>query len=151
MLAPSPKVMGAVKSGIYDKLFPLALKMRKCQTESEERLWQELRNNRTGYKFRRQHIIDRFIVDFYCVEKGLVVEVDGEIHQNQKERDYERDNILNLLGCKILRFTNEQVLSNLMGVVETIKTTLTKPSHKGEGADTIDAQNKYVMSRGRGS
>jgi len=74
-----------------------------------------------GIKFRRQHIIDRFIVDFYCSKARLVVEVDGEIHKKNREYDQERDSILNEHGYRAIRFTNKQVLNEPFLVLSTIR------------------------------
>ena len=74
-----------------------------------------------GLKFRRQHAIAGFIVDFYCVKAELVIEVDGPIHEQQHEEDAERQPILEALGLSVLRFTNDQVLDDLGYVLSTIE------------------------------
>jgi len=109
---------------LWKKLKPLAREMRKEPTEAENRLWQALRKNRLGVKFRRQHPIERFIVDFYCAAEGLVIEVDGEIHQYTFEEDIIRQEYLESLGLRVLRFENDYVMSNLDGVVYVIKQVL---------------------------
>src|SRR5690554_2918358 len=103
-----------------------AKRMRKEPTETENILWQELRNNSLGDKFRRQHLIDNFIVDFVCLSKKLVIEVDGGYHSTleQKEYDEQRTFILNKKGFKVIRFTNEEVLTDLENVLQKIKTKL---------------------------
>jgi len=117
-----PGVIGAVKNKqLFHKLYPLAVNMRYKQTEAEQILWQELRAKKLGVKFRRQHLIDQFIVDFYCVELGLVVEVDGGIHLKQYEGDKERDLILRGQGCTIIRLKNEEIEGNLPKVLSKIK------------------------------
>ena len=95
--------------------------MRKQPTEAESILWSKLEKQQLGIKFRRQHIIDRFIVDFYCLEKNLVIEVDGEIHDSQKERDEEREQLLMELGCKIMRFTNNEIFWDIEKAVKEIQ------------------------------
>jgi leucyl-tRNA synthetase len=75
-------------------------------------------------KFRRQHIIDQFIVDFCCLNKKLIIEVDGEIHKSQKGRDKERENILINHGFSVLRFTNEQIKNELDLVIKKVKKIL---------------------------
>ena len=80
---------------------------RKNPTEAENILWQNLRNKRLGYRFRRQHAIGDFIVDFVCIEKKLVVEVDGEVHEKQQEYDEARtfariESFMETLGLKKL-------------------------------------------------
>ncbi len=105
--------------------------MRSDPTRAELRLWRLLRKRQLGgFKFRRQHIIQTFIVDFYCPPARLVVELDGEIHANQTEYDSERDQILNALGYKVLRFKNEQIEKNIEVVLKTILAYLgNDPAH----------------------
>ena len=89
-------------------------------SEPEKRLWSKLRSRQLhGYKFRRQHGIERYIVDFFCSELGVVVEVDGKTHTETKQIAYDeiRDRHLKLLGLSILRYTNFEVMSNLEGVL----------------------------------
>lgn len=106
---------------LWAKLKTEAREMRREPTEAEDLLWQQLRNRKVkGAKFRRQHAIDRFIVDFYCREANLVIEVDGPIHQQQIEEDMERQEHLGLVGFRVLRFTNEQVITDVKKVVEEI-------------------------------
>jgi len=111
---------------------------RKNQTEAENALWQALRNNKLGYKFRRQHCIDNFVVDFVCLEKNLTIEVDGGYHNDsvQVEYDMMRTQLLNELGYSELRFKNEEVLDNIDKVLSTIKNQLSKspsPLERGWG------------------
>ncbi len=105
---------------IWNALISKAKEMRSNMTPSEKLLWEELRGGRSGLKFRRQHIIDRFIVDFVCLSAGIVIEVDGEIHNDQKEHDEGRTVELNRNGFQVVRFTNEEVNSDLHSVVEQI-------------------------------
>ncbi|MBM3933762.1 MAG: endonuclease domain-containing protein [SAR202 cluster bacterium] len=106
---------------LWDKLRPVALGMRSASTAAEDALWQRLRNRRLdGLRFRRQHSIDRFIVDFYSPEAKLVLEIDGPIHDTQQEQDEIRQDILESLGFTILRFTNEDVLENIDAVLKKI-------------------------------
>ena len=98
----------------------LSRQMRENMTPTETVLWERLRANRlAGLKFRRQQIIDGFIADFYCHAAGLVVEVDGPIHN--PAYDAERDRILGARKLIVLRFTNEQVAKDIEGVLEQIK------------------------------
>jgi very-short-patch-repair endonuclease len=104
-----------------------AQQLRKISTEAESLLWIRLRNKKLeGLKFRRQHPIGRFIVDFYCHEKRLVVEVDGGIHNEAeiKERDEGREDELRSFGLAILRFTNEEVINNMKMVLEKLKESI---------------------------
>lgn len=107
-------------------LFEYAALLRNKMTPEEEILWEALRHSRIGAKFRRQHPISRFIVDFYCHKYKLVLEIDGKIHLKPevKANDIERENELKALGLTILRFTNEEVNSQLEKVILKIKTKL---------------------------
>src|SRR4051812_32465112 len=90
-------------------------------TPQEQRLWECLRGKRLGgFHFRRQQPIDGFIVDFYCHAAGLVVEVDGPVHADQVEADAERDHHLTTRGFLVLRVTNDEVSTQLPGVLERI-------------------------------
>jgi leucyl-tRNA synthetase len=105
---------------------------RKNQTEAEDTLWQRLRNNQMNIKARRQHAINGFIADFAFMEIKLVVEIDGEYHteEQQKEYDQARTNYLKESGFDILRFTNEEVLQQTESVVEKIKTEIKNRRHR---------------------
>src|SRR5579872_5787021 len=96
----------------------LARKMRRAMTPAEVLLWRCLCANRLGsLHFRRQQVIDGFIVDFYCQVAALVIEVDGDVHNGQTEYDAERDRILASRGLKVLRFSNEQILEEIATVL----------------------------------
>jgi very-short-patch-repair endonuclease len=110
------------------KLRPLARQMRHMPTEAEGRLWGAVRRGALGMKFRRQHAIDRYIVDFLCAEAGLIVEVDGAAHLNQADYDAARDQHLRACGYRILRFKNEEVLERLDEVVAAIRAALQPPT-----------------------
>ena len=111
-------VVGAVS---YDKR-ALAKQLRQNQTPSEKVFWENVRNNRQlGLHFRRQQVIDGFIVDFYCHKIGLVVEIDGPIHLSQTAYDKEREKILRQRGLKLVRFTNEQVLDQIDEVLGDLR------------------------------
>jgi very-short-patch-repair endonuclease len=103
-------------------LIGLSRNLRKRQTDAENLLWRHLRGKQLGgVKFRRQHPIGKYIVDFVCLEKQLILEIDGGQHAIEKVRDVERAKWLTAEGYKILRFWNNEVLENLTGVLETIK------------------------------
>jgi len=89
-------------------------------TPAEKVLWNELRGNKLGVHFRRQQVIAGFIVDFYCHKIGLVIEVDGDIHNLQKEEDARREKVLKELGLRIIRFRNDEVENNLAGVITRV-------------------------------
>jgi len=100
----------------------LIKEMRKEPTVAENILWQELRAHKLDkLKFRRQHCINKFVVDFYCRGIKLIIEVDGEIHDTQREYDLVRQEFLEELGYKVLRFKNEEVINNIKKVLETIR------------------------------
>ncbi|MEH2137323.1 endonuclease domain-containing protein [Nostoc sp.] len=106
---------------LWKKLKPLARQMRCEATPAEKLLWQKLRDKQLlGFKFRRQQTIDRFIVDFYCNEARLVVEVDGEIHDYTQQEDAIRQEFLESLGLQVVRFRNEDVLERMEGVLQDI-------------------------------
>ncbi len=93
------------EAALWDKLKPIACEKRKQPTVAENIPWQHLHNYQVpGFKFRRQHCIGQFIVDFYCSKARLVIEVDGLIHHYQKEEDSLRQEYLESLGLKVLRF-----------------------------------------------
>jgi very-short-patch-repair endonuclease len=101
------------KPDLWEKLKPLAHEKRHQPTEAEKELWKHLKRRQlNGFIFRRQHHIGLFIVDFYCYRARLVVEVDGEIHQYKPEEDKIRQEYLESLHFRILRFPNNDVLNN---------------------------------------
>lgn len=109
------------------QIFKNAKALRKRMTPAEQKLWQAVRAKKLeGYKFRRQHPIKKFILDFYCHEAKLGIELDGEYHENavQKFYDTDRSAILEELGILIIRFSNREVLENLEQVLKTIKNRL---------------------------
>jgi very-short-patch-repair endonuclease len=86
---------------LWEKIKPLARQMRHEPTPAEDRLWETLRNRQLlGAKFRRQHAIGKFVLDFYCAEAQLVVEVDGPVHQYTTEQDAVRQEFLESLGFR---------------------------------------------------
>ena len=98
-----------------------ARELRRQMTSEEKALWQRLRANRLeGFHFRRQQVIDGFIVDFYCHAAGLVVETDGEIHRERADYDAERDRVLSTRGLRIVRIRNEEIRRDIWAVVERI-------------------------------
>ena len=118
----------------YDLLKANAIANRKAPTEAEAIMWSLLKGNNLGLHFRRQHIILDYIVDFICLDKGLVIELDGGYHNNleQKEYDERRAAHLQRLGYTELRFTNEELLCNPDGVIARIKAVASKlPSLQG--------------------
>lgn len=114
----------------YGLLKDKAREMRSRMTLAEEYLWNEIRAKRLGVTFRRQHPIGDYIADFACLACKLVIEVDGGVHQEseQKEHDTIRTFDLERLGYRVIRFTNEEVLTALPDVVSRIRNYLTNNS-----------------------
>ncbi len=115
---------------IYGVMKSRAVEMRKQPTVSENLLWQELRNKKLGAKFRRQHIMDGYIVDFVSIENRLIIEVEGKIHLKQIEQDTTRQEALELKGYAFLRFTNEQVERSMEQVLLKIQNFLVARNKK---------------------
>ena len=107
-------------------LLERAKEMRANPTKAEVVLWENLRGKKINAKFRQQHLIDDFIVDFVCLDKKLIVEVDGKIHDNQIEADAKRTERLEYDFYKVIRFTNEEVIGNLEGVLNKITEELSQ-------------------------
>ncbi|TVP63548.1 MAG: endonuclease domain-containing protein [Nodularia sp. (in: Bacteria)] len=106
---------------LWKQLKPFAKQMRTEPTLAEKQLWQRLKNKQLlGFKFRRQQVIDRFIVDFYGHEIKLVIEVDGEVHNCTQVEDAIRQEFLESLGLRVMRFKNEDILFRIEGVLEEI-------------------------------
>jgi very-short-patch-repair endonuclease len=113
--------------GAGPELLKLAGELRKSMTPAEKVLWIRLRNRQVkGYRFRRQHPVEDFIVDFFCYDAMLVVEVDGTVHDDptQRERDEQRTMILKRLDLKEIRFTNEEVMNDIDQVINRIESAL---------------------------
>ena len=153
---PTPK--GGVKSAqhwetanpmVYTKLKEFAKSMRNRPTEAEKMLWNILSNKGLeGFKFRRQHIIGEFIVDFVCLKQNLIIEVDGSIHQLPENQisDAERTKWLLSEGYQLIRFTNNQVLYETQYVIDRISEALVAPPSGAGGA----AAGKILMATVKG-
>lgn len=96
--------------------------LRKQQTQQEKILWETIRNRRLGFKFRRQYSVDGYVLDFYCPEVKLVIELDGSQHSEKENSLYDKDrtDFLEVLGCTVLRFENKEIDENLEKVLLTI-------------------------------
>ena len=93
-------------------------------TLTERKLWSYLRNDQLGVTFRRQHAVGNYIPDFMCIEKKLIIELDGSQHLEQEEYDNERTNCLESLGYKVIRFWNNDVMKDIEGVILAIMDSL---------------------------
>ena len=121
------KKQTVTKSMFYNAspdIFQKAKVLRHNMTETEEILWERLRRKQLGVRFKAQHPIERFIADFYCHQSKLVIEVDGKIHEYQKEYDSGREAEIEKYGIKIIRFTNDEVIKDIDRVIEKIKLNL---------------------------
>lgn len=120
---------------LIKKLKPFARSMRKEPTKAEEILWKAIRRKALGCRFRRQFQVDRFILDFYCYEHKLAIEVDGATHFESSQIAYDkaRTEYLNSCAIKVLRFTNHEVENNLEAVLQSIIASLLSPSGEGPG------------------
>ncbi len=104
-------------------LFERARELRLRETPAEKMLWSKLSNKQMGVKFRRQHPVCDYIVDFYCHSLKIVIEVDGPVHSIKENVAYDkiRSETLQSFHIEVLRFTNDDVLSNMDGVIKKIK------------------------------
>ena len=123
-------------NGIYNTASPdrymllkeFAKKNKQHPTEAEKLLWEYLRGRKLWFKFNRQHIVGDYIVDFICIEKSLVVEVDGGYHSEyeQIQKDEMRTESLRRMGFRVIRFANEDVYGRIQDVIDKIKEELFK-------------------------
>ena len=106
---------------LYPPLLAAARELRQPQTPAEVKLWSRLRDRQIdGLKIRRQHVIGHFIIDFYCAEAKLCIEIDGDSHAEQVEYDQARTEYLNELGYTVIRFTNREVFKEFEAVLQAI-------------------------------
>ena len=134
----------------YELLKENAKHNRNNSTQAENALWEALRGKQLGEKFRRQHVIGDFIVDFISFKSKIVIEVDGEYHNEpeQIEADNLRTNFLNEAGFKVLRFKNEEVLGNIDGVIEKIKEEITLSDSTRSGGQVTQETNQSSPTGG---
>ena len=99
---------------------------KRFPTDAEKLLWEHIRSRRLSFKFNRQHIIGDYIVDFVCIEKKLVIEVDGGYHSEYEQigKDELRTERLNMMGFSVIRFSNEEVITDIWRVINKIKSRL---------------------------
>ena len=117
------KLLAKLHYGAKASTQEYARELRLRTTEAEQKLWSLLRNRQLkGKKFRRQHAIANYVVDFYCNESKLVIELDGNFHTETETKEYDksRTNLLNELGITVLRFWNEEVIKDPGKVLEKI-------------------------------
>jgi very-short-patch-repair endonuclease len=138
----------------YGMLEENAKNMRNMPTDAERRLWEFLRGKQLGLRFRRQYVVYQYIADFVCLPLNLIVEVDGEVHEHElnAEHDALRTRFLESKGFHLIRFRNEEVLTNIEQVIRKIKDKmyeLASPS-PSEGGDSDAGQSLPKPLRGRG-
>ena len=131
------------RPSVYKLMKELQKNRKQQTTEAEQVLWEQLRTKKLSFKFRRQHIVDEFIVDFICIEKRLIIEVDGKYHntKEQQEADELRTEILNTLGFKVIRFTNEEVIGDIDKVLKHISEEL---KHRAESSLPLEGLGKAL-------
>ena len=151
---PSPKGEGkktpiqTANSKMWPELKDFSRENRKEKTPAEDKLWQRLRNNQYGSKVRRQHVIEGFIIDFAFLNEKLLIEVDGDYHNDSEQKKYDdsRTEYLQSLGYKLIRFTNDEVINNFQKVSEIIKSELAaSPLSTGRG-DGGEAKQSEALS-----
>ncbi len=163
---PSPTGRGSQAEGQYrggfefSGLVETARELRGKQTPAEEMFWELVRNRKfLDLKFRRQHQVGSYVVDFYCDQHKLVIELDGGIHNTRKEKDQKRDRYLESQGFRVLRIKNEELLRSPQTILEQIAQNLPSPSGRGAGGEGkqylrgrrgevlfIDARNMGTMT-----
>jgi very-short-patch-repair endonuclease len=116
------ELSGFVRGNHHKSLQERARQLRQEMTPAETVLWKHLRTDQLGgLHFRRQQVLDGYIVDFYCHAAQLVIEVDGEVHESQQEYDTERDAYLTASGMHVLRFSNERIMHDVSACLEEIR------------------------------
>jgi very-short-patch-repair endonuclease len=101
--------------------------LRQSQTPQEIILWDKLRNNKLGFKIKRQYSVGPYVLDFYCPFKKLAIEIDGSQHVENKEYDIERSDYLSVFGIKIIRFWNNEINASIDDVINKIISELNNP------------------------
>ncbi|HUZ57962.1 MAG TPA: DUF559 domain-containing protein [Hanamia sp.] len=147
-LPDSKATFGTSDSKMWPLLKDLSRENRKEKTPAEDKLWQKLRNNQYGSKVRRQHVIDGFIIDFAFLNEKLLIEVDGDYHNDleQKEYDDSRTEYLESLGYRVLRFTNDEVINHFQKVSDTIKRELAASPLSLRRGDGGEAKKSEALS-----
>ncbi len=129
------------------ELLRRAAELRQHMTPEERIVWQELRGNRLGLHFRRQHPLPPYIVDFYCHQGRLVVELDGSPHRQQQGYDYLRDSYLARFGIRVLRVANQSVRDNLPAVIHLIRNALQHSPYPPHPLSGTERGNRGRKSR----
>lgn len=123
--------MSTMFYGAHASIFRNAEKLRNNMTPTEKKLWEALSNNKLdGFRFKNQHPINKFIVDFYCHKARLVIELDGEVHNEREQADYDRGRTYEIesFGLRVIRFTNDQIEKHFEDVLKEIQKRLVEQS-----------------------
>jgi very-short-patch-repair endonuclease len=125
-LSLDPLDISGMHNGAHPKVFSNAAKLRERMTEPEMKLWKYLKTKPHDFKFRRQHPLGIYILDFYCHKLRISIEIDGDYHltKEQREKDVSRTAYLMELGIKEYRFTNQEVLENFDDLIEKLQIIL---------------------------
>ena len=138
--SPPARRWGVARRHYPRRALPTARTLRQPQTDAEALLWYYLRDKQLdGYKFRRQHPIGPYIVDFACLSKKVLIELDGGHHAEQREQDEARDRFLRNEGYRVLRFWNNEVFGNCGGVLEAIRAAVQDPPPQPSAPDGLTA------------
>ncbi len=131
-------------AGASSRVFKNAAKLRSTMTDAEVKLWDYLKTSPEGFKFRRQHPIAGYILDFYCHKLRLSIELDGGYHLTtvQKQKDTERTDYLLNLGKTELRFTNDVIIDSIEDWIENFNTKLREGSPFRAGASAGETNDK---------
>jgi very-short-patch-repair endonuclease len=128
-------------------LIDRAKRLRNASTPFEALLWRRISRAQLGAKFRRQHVIENCIVDFFCPAKGLIIEIDGGTHDPRK--DGARDRTHACLGYSTIRFTNAEVGKNIEGVLESLAARLSELSDRWPSAAALPHPNPFPEGEGK--
>jgi len=136
-MSKDPLKISGMHNGAHPKVFSNASKLRDRMTEGEKKLWEYLRLKPQGFKFRRQHPLGNYILDFYCHKLRISLELDGDYHlsQNQKEKDSNRTDYLRELGIREYRFTNREVFEKFDELVQKLQNILSEATPSGAGGE----------------
>lgn len=116
--------------GAYPEIFANAKRLRENMTRAEKLLWEELRCNKLGVRFKPQHPMIFFIADFYCYALRLVIEIDGPIHNFTLEKDENRTKALEEVGNNVIRFTNDEIFNQMPDVLNRIRDKISELKSK---------------------
>jgi len=116
----------------YKILKEFAKKNKQFQTDAESLIWRHIQNNQLGVKFNRQYIIGDYIVDFVCLEKKLIIEIDGGYHSEyeQIQKDEHRTEKLEAMGFNVIRYTNEELFASIKDVLNKIRKLLNQKNYE---------------------